>query len=99
MDPLPIARCPLRFLTYELFAYPSMVGWLGVVLALGLSAGWLTRRRKNILSILGQWSTGPADASARLILRRRWTSGLRIAGLLCFVAALAGPSSIQTRGV
>ena len=73
------------------FAYPSMAGWLGVVLALWFASGWFARRRMKVLGILGQSSTIQRMFPARLALRRRWVSGLRIAGLFCFALALAGP--------
>jgi Ca-activated chloride channel family protein len=73
------------------FAYPSMFGWLAVVFALWVSGGWLHRRRMKVLKVLGQPSTILRMVPAGLTLRRRWSSTFRVVGLLCFVAALAGP--------
>ncbi len=73
------------------FAYPSMLGWLVVVLAVGLAGGWLRRRRLKVLQILGQPSTIQRMFPQGLSRRRRWARGLQMAGLLCLVVALAGP--------
>ena len=73
------------------FAYPSMFGWMAVVLALWISGGWLRHRRMNVLKILGESSTILRMVPAGLALRRRWSLMLRVAGLFCFVVALAGP--------
>jgi len=73
------------------FAYPSMLGWFVVVLALAASAGWLRRRRLKILQILGDPSTIRRMSPAGLSRRRRWASLLRLSGLMCLVLALAGP--------
>jgi Ca-activated chloride channel family protein len=73
------------------FAYPSMFGWFLVVAALWLSGGWVRRRRKKVLEILGQPSTIQRMMPAGLGNRRRWSSLLRNGGLFCLAAALAGP--------
>ncbi len=73
------------------FAYPSMFGWLAVVLGIWIAGGWLRRRRMKVLGILGQASTIQRLFPAGLARRRRWASVLRISGLLCVVLALAGP--------
>ncbi len=73
------------------FAYPSMMGWLAVVLALWMAEGWLRRRRMKVLGILGQSSTIHRMFPTGLARRRRWAAILKIAGLFCVTLALAGP--------
>ena len=73
------------------FAYPSMFGWLAVVAALWLAGAWLGRRRMKALRILGQPPTIQRMFPSGLNRRRAWSRGLQISGLLCVVAALAGP--------
>jgi Ca-activated chloride channel family protein len=73
------------------FAYSSMFGWLLAVAALGLAGGWLRRARTRSFALLGQPPTIQRMLPAGLARRRRWAHGLRVAGLLSFVLALAGP--------
>jgi len=68
-----------------------MTGWLAVVVALWLSAGWLARRRMKVLGILGQPPTIQRMFPPKLTFRRRWATGLRILGLFSVAVALAGP--------
>lgn len=73
------------------FAYPSMFGWFGVVLALWFSGAWLKRRRAKALEILGQAPTVLRMLPKGLRQRRALAHRLRVLGLLCLVIALAGP--------
>jgi Ca-activated chloride channel family protein len=73
------------------FAYPSMMGWMAAVAVLWLMGGWVQRRRSQALRLLGQPSTIRRMLPTDLARRRRWIHGLRVAGLLSLVIALAGP--------
>ena len=73
------------------FAYPSMLGWLFVVLGLWMAGAWLRRRRLKALQILGEPATIQRMFPAGLGRRRAWARGLQLWGLLSLVAALAGP--------
>src|SRR5882724_3530090 len=73
------------------FAYPSMFGWLLAVGAFWVAGGWLRRRRRKAFAILGQPATIKRMLPVGLKRRRGWIQSLRIAGLLAFVIALAGP--------
>src|ERR1019366_4459864 len=73
------------------FAYPSMMGWMMAVAVLWLLGGWVQRRRSQALRILGQPSTIRRMLPTDLARPRRWIHGLRVAGLLSLVIALAGP--------
>src|SRR5262245_52428350 len=73
------------------FAYPSMFGWLLAAGAFWVAGGWLRRRRRKAFAILGQPATIIRMLPRGLARRRRWIQGLRVAGLLALVIALAGP--------
>lgn len=68
-----------------------MMGWMVVVAILWLLGKWMHRRRTQALRILGQPITIRRMLPAGLAGRRRWIQGLRVAGLLSLVIALAGP--------
>jgi Ca-activated chloride channel homolog len=73
------------------FAYPSMFGWFGAVVAIWIAGGWWRRQRLTALQALGQVSTIERMLPPGLARRRAWISGLRGAALVAFVLALAGP--------
>jgi Ca-activated chloride channel homolog len=73
------------------FAYPSMLGWLGVVLFLALSSAWVRGRRLAMFKRLGQPPVVQRMLPSSLGERRGWIHFLRISGLFCVAVALAGP--------
>lgn len=68
-----------------------MWGWLLVPVALAVLLGWVETRRRKLLTVLGHHRTVARMLPPGLGVRRRWISILRVAGLLGFVVALAGP--------
>jgi len=73
------------------FAYPEMWSWLLVPLALWVAGLWVDRQRRQALRRLGQLPTILRMLPPGLARRRNWIAAARIAGLVCFVVALAGP--------
>src|SRR4051812_7899684 len=73
------------------FAYPSMVFWFIVPVALTLAIGLRARRHTRAVQVLGNAATVGRMLPPALKSRRKWASVCYVTGCCLWVIALAGP--------